>query len=30
LGRLLALLDNITLGWKGRQGTNALAYLSHS
>jgi hypothetical protein len=25
-GRLLALLINIRLGWKGLPGTNALAY----
>ncbi len=26
LGRLLALIANIILGWKGLPGTNALAY----
>ncbi len=26
LGRLLALLANIELGWKGLPGTNTLAY----
>ncbi len=26
LGRLLALLANIELGWKGLSGTNTLAY----
>jgi hypothetical protein len=29
LDRLLALPANIGLGWKGRPGTNNLAYLSH-
>jgi len=30
LGRLLALLTNIRLGWKGLPGTSSLAYWGHS
>jgi hypothetical protein len=29
-GRLLSLPANITLDWKGRPGTNTVAYYEHS